>query len=265
MNSKSGFYHWESQVELLAAHPEETAIYYEWLLRLEAGARPGEALQQVGVSAVLPAAGERPGWIPVFMVDHIDEAVAGLPTGHWRRTDDPARPGLTTIIDEQGTVVRLRERSTRERVSEAGRVNFDCSSSNVSATSHFYSRLLGLEAVEVIDDTYAMHLLSDGTGVVAGVFTLSGVAQSNRESFWLSYFEVDSVEESVTRAVQSGSRVRIPPTDSPFNRYAVLDDPWGQLYGFSAMFSQDRLAGVPVLDPATGEPGRYADVVLKDS
>lgn len=241
-----GVYRWETEAELATALPEEAAIYYEWLLGLSAGSRPGEGLRRIGVAAVHAPVDGRTGWTPVFIVDDIDEAVGRPAPGNWRRlpSDDP---DSAYVLDEQGVAVRLRTRAPGHPESA---VTFDCSALDVAAAARFYSRLLDLHVVEVVDDTYDMRFLLDENEIVAGIFQLSGVEGLDRRPFWITYFEVDSVEESVTRAVQSGSRVRIPPVDSPLNRYAVLDDPWGNVYGFSSLFTDDWSGAVDLREPS---------------
>jgi len=96
-----------------------------------------------------------------------------------------------------------------------------------------------------------------------GIFDLNqrdGVRWSSDGS---GEFEVESLEEFVARAVQSGSRVRIPPVDSPINRYAVLDDPWGNLYGFSSMFAGERMGPVLMRGPSDLEPKDYVEILLR--
>ncbi|MFC7765966.1 VOC family protein [Leucobacter soli] len=170
------------------------------------GVEAGEALLRVGVSDVRGVEGRLAGWIPVFFVDDVDEAIARLRPGTWRLLDTGDGDGAY-VADEQGSVVRLRERAAGR---SGGSMNFDYSALDLAAAERFYTRLLDLEAAEVVDDTYAMRFLTSGRGIVAGVFQLSGIERLDRRPAWITYFEVDSVEELVNRAVQSGSRVRIP-------------------------------------------------------
>lgn len=261
MTDTSGTYLWESEAELATDQPEDAAIYYEWLLGLPAGSRPGEALSRIGVTDVRAPEGARSGWIPVFLVDDVDAALGRLAPGTWSRIDsgDPDSP---YVVDEQGIVVRLRGRGggTPENA-----VAFDCSALDVAVAARFYSRLLGLDIVEVVDDTYDMRFLLDAGRIVAGIFQLHGVERMNRQPAWITYFEVDSVEESVTRAVQSGSRVRIPPVDSPLNRYAVLDDPWGNMYGFSTLFAENWLSTVAVRVLSESSERGAAEAALRNA
>ncbi len=231
-------YQWDSEAELVTAQPEDAAIYYEWLLRLPAGARPGEALSRIGVRRVRQTDAGRPGWIPAFFVDDVHAAIDRLEPGSFRV--EVADGGGLYVFDQQGLAVILREPGNEPgSVPRQNGLTFDCSALDVAESASFYSRLLDLDTAEVADDVYAMRFLLNNDGIVAGVLQLHGVENLNHTPVWITYFEVDSVEESVTRAVQSGSRVRIPPANSPLNRYAVLDDPWGNLYGFSSLFTDD--------------------------
>lgn len=246
MTAQNHFYRWNSTAELLTAHGEDAAIYYEWLLKLSAGSRPGEALSGIGVDRVTAPYAGRTGWLPVFHIDSLDALHARA--GDVRLIEDNADvTDGAFLIDRQGILVRVTESATHEGSQvERTRLNFDCSTLDVHGTVEFYTNLLGVTPVAVADDPFDMHLLTDDEGVVAGIFKLNGVGQFSTWPIWITYFEVESVDETVTRAVQSGSRIRIPPSDSPFNRYAVLDDPWGNLYGLSAMFPAEQYQDVRV-------------------
>lgn len=246
MTERNHFYRWNSTAELLTAHGEDAAIYYEWLLKLVAGSRPGEALSTIGVDRVTAPYAGRTGWLPVFHVDSLGALHERTGDLQLIEGDTEASEGAF-LIDQQGILVRVTESATHDGTQvDRTRLNFDCSTLDVKATVEFYTNLLDVTPVAVEDDPYDMHLLTDGEGVVAGVFKLNGVGQFSTWPIWITYFEVESVDETVTRAVQSGSRIRIPPSDSPFNRYAVLDDPWGNLYGLSAMFPAAQYQDVNV-------------------
>lgn len=252
MSDRRELYRWDARAELVTPQPDDAAIYYEWLLGLPAGVRPGDGLARIGVTGVRHAPEESPGWTPVFGVADVDAALTAPTPGGWTAS----RTGHAAVVrDGLGLSSRLAAREPGGEVDgEPGAISFDCSTLDVAASSEFYCRLLGLDAVAVADDAYGMQLLVDGERVVLGAFRLHGISGDAVRATWIIYFEVDSVDASVARAVQSGSRVRIPPSDSPLNRYAVLDDPWGNLYGFSALFENTTLRerGIRSLEAPAG-------------
>lgn len=240
-------FRWESEARLFTANPEEAAIYYEWLLRLRAGERPGQALAELGVVAVGGAVGSASGWIPQFRVDDVAASLGRVtPAAPLAPSFAAADEGTRFIVDPAGALLGVAPRAAHAERGRRSGFTFDLSVIDAPAAEQFYTALLGLRALRIVDDPYGMRLLSDGAAVVAGIVELHAVAGLNRVSAWILYFEVDSVEEHVARAVQSGSRVRIPPDTSPFNRYAVLEDPWGNLFGFSAFLPADRCSSLPV-------------------
>jgi uncharacterized protein len=40
-------------------------------------------------------------------------------------------------------------------------------------------------------------------------------------------FAVSSTDEAVAAVGANGGRVTMPPMDTPFGRFAVVEDPWG--------------------------------------
>lgn len=254
---------WETEARLFSTNPEEAAIYYEWLLRLRARERPGQALADIGVVSVSAAVGSQSGWIPQFPVQDVTEAIelASKAAGTARRHSEAEDTWF--IVDPAGAMVGIAPRAGTPVQGQRSGFTFDLSVIDAPAAERFYGGVLGLRSLRIVDDLYGMRLLSDGSGVVAGILELHTVAGLSRVPTWIIYFEVDSVEEHVARAVQSGSRVRIPPDTSPFNRYAVLEDPWGNLFGFSAFLPAQRCMTLPVQEG--GELRTLAQCLSRES
>ena len=247
------------KLRLISRAPTDAAVYYEWLLALTPGARPGDALARIGVEAVVapPAGEEAVGWLPVFRVDSIDDAVASAAAfgAVERRVDDGSgtRPYL---IDGAGVWTGLTE--SIEAPFAGRHANVDYSAIDVDGAEALFASTLALERLEMVDDPYDMRFLRRGRRIAAGVFRLHGVADFSVRPYWFVYFEVDDLVMHVARAAESGSRVLIPPTPSPFNLYAVLEDPWGSVFAFSQLTPSQSLGPLPVAD-GSGPAGDLAD------
>jgi predicted enzyme related to lactoylglutathione lyase len=50
-------------------------------------------------------------------------------------------------------------------------------------------------------------------------------------SYWMIYFDVDSVDESFRRAVAAGASEMVAPSDFAGGRFAILTDPQGAMFG----------------------------------
>lgn len=245
-----------AEAELLVDDPDEARVYYEWLLRAD-GAAAVEDLSAAGVVDVRrpdAGAGERAGWIPRLVlglgpeqeerIRTLGGAVRHAAVGDERRTYFHGPAGSWTSV------------VGAERRESPSRLSFDYSSLDIDAIVGFMSDVFGVAAFTVVDDEYGMRLLFDDGMSFAGFLQLHGVRGFANQSRWITYFEVDDVHLCVARAVESGSRLRLPPSRSPFNTFAILDDPWGNLYGLSQVFDRADFARVQVRDPG----GRVAEL-----
>ncbi|GAA1650789.1 VOC family protein [Georgenia ruanii] len=238
------------QAELLTPLPVEAAAYYEWLLELPRGAEPGIALRDRGASTGSPQLPGVTGWVPVFAVDSVERAVERVQdlgvTHHAVRDGDDERH---YIAPRTGAVVELRPRSgvSSDEASIYWHANCDYSALSVDDATEFWGRLLDLDYLVMRDDPFEMRFLHGDRRIATGIFKLHGVAGFASRPHWLIYFEVEDVSTSLSRAVESGSRVLIPTSESPFNTYAVLTDPWGNLFGFSTLADPRVLSRIEVL------------------
>ncbi|MFB9960848.1 VOC family protein [Agromyces bracchium] len=245
-------------LELESAAPTDAAVYYEWLLGLSPGSRPGEALARVGVTAVRgQTAPDAPtGWTPAFLVD--DAARAVMRAQQLGGLAEQDADGRWIVHDPAGVRCRLVEAVPPEI---AGRhANVDYSAFDVEETEAFYRAVFDARRLRMVDDPYDMRFLCRGRRIAAGVFRLHGVAGFAVRPCWIVYFEVADLVMHVARAAESGSRVLIPPTRSPFNLYAVLEDPWGDLFAFSQLLPRPLLGSLPVTDDDDA-PGELIDHV----
>lgn len=225
------------RLDLVAPSPIDSAIYYEWLLGAPAGDRPGAGLHAIGVEAVrAPERGEKTGWAPVFAVDSIDAAtkrLAGFDVTV--RVPDARDASRLEVTNPAGVRTGLVEISAivPGEVSAFGRANVDYFARDLELATHMFEAMLDLPAAAVDDDPYGMRFLIGGGRFVTGVFAIDAAPGVLRAAEWFAYFEVRDISSVIGRAVASGSRVRIAQSRSPFNDFAVLDDPFGQRFGLS--------------------------------
>lgn len=50
-------------------------------------------------------------------------------------------------------------------------------------------------------------------------------------SYWLVYFNVDSVQDAFDKATQLGGRGIMPPQEMPGGMFAIVSDPQGATFG----------------------------------
>lgn len=233
-----------SRLELLTSAPVESAIYYEWLLKLSPEEKPGDALSKIGVDSIRqpePQYEQAPGWIPVFLVEEISQAISRVEalavTVKKIAVEGSTR---TYVINSAGVWTGIRQSDDTKSSTEVfvdQSANCDYSAVNLDIATTLLTTLLDSEYFSVSDDPFSMRILFKENNPVAGVFLLQGVEGFATHPNWLIYFETDDVAAMVSRAAESGSRILIPPTLSPFNTYSVLKDPWGNLFGISTVLS----------------------------
>lgn len=66
---------------------------------------------------------------------------------------------------------------------------------------------------------------------VAGAMPISPGLPAAVPSYWMIYFDVDSVDDAFQRALDAGAQQVMEPGDFPGGRYAILTDPQGAMFG----------------------------------
>lgn len=88
----------------------------------------------------------------------------------------------------------------------------------------FYSAVFGFrwQPVPGTED-YQTFSLDGGDQPVGGL----GGQGPGQPTGWLTCFSARSTDEAVAAVEAGGGKVAMPPTDTPFGRFAVVADPWG--------------------------------------
>lgn len=250
---------------LFTREPVEAAIYYEWLIGLASGERPGEALASIGVFHVLaPTENDEsaPGWMPVFSVESVEQAISRVSEmGVTVRANQIPDSRIAIVVNAAGIWTGLIESSDVEGKTHGTRdMNCDYCALDVGIATRTLTHLLDVDAFEILDDPYDMNILHSDRNITSGVLQMTGVEALSARPYWVTYFEVLDIGRSTVKAVESGSRVVIPPSKSPFNQYAVFRDPWGNIYGLSQLDSEPSEQEIIVREPS-GALGTLASQV----
>jgi predicted enzyme related to lactoylglutathione lyase len=141
--------------------------------------------------------------------------------------------GLMTIaLDPQGNVFGLweaREHTGVRIYNEPGALAWsELMVADTAAAREFYTAVfgwtfqeLGPEAGDTGDMDYTT--FSIGGNPLGGL----GAAQEGMPTGWLTCFAVESTDSAVTTAESKGGKVTTPAMDTPFGRFAIIEDPWG--------------------------------------
>lgn len=99
----------------------------------------------------------------------------------------------------------------------------------------FYPAVLGWSAVDRDIDgvPYTEWKVADRT--VAGMMRMDDRWPAEVPSHWMVYFAVENAEQAVARTEELGGTVVVPPTDTPYGRFAMLRDPHGAVFSVIAL------------------------------
>lgn len=231
-------------MELFCARAGESASFYAWLLSSDAVSgsdqwEPIHLLADRGVTSVRRAEADGPGpmWIPAVLVADVPETCARMEAegGTWRKVES-----RTYVIDAGGVWTRVIAADAipfgmdTEVLAETV---LDYITRDVPGVAASYRRVLDLEGVEFIDDPHGYTLLVDDKHIAMGLANYAVVAEAPVPTpSWMLYFDVPDVRAYLTRAVNAGASVVIPPTQEGYNDWCVLVDPFGVTFGLSTYF-----------------------------
>jgi uncharacterized protein len=113
---------------------------------------------------------------------------------------------------------------------------------NPDVAASFYGDLFGWE----LDREASGYRIISNRGVPqGGIRTLSG--RERLRAYWLPYFRVDAVGETLERCAEAGGQIADPPSDGPV---AVVRDPEGARFGVCARMPS--ASGGDAASPAAG-------------
>lgn len=101
----------------------------------------------------------------------------------------------------------------------------------------FYAAVFGWGAGEQQGSPAYTEWTNNGR-TVAGMITMDESWPPGVPSHWMTYFAVADADQSVARVTELGGQVRVPPTDIPPGRFAVVADPAGAVFSVIALDEQ---------------------------
>jgi len=136
-------------------------------------------------------------------------------------------------VDPTGTMFGLwqgGEHPGFQRYNEPGSVTWnEAAFDDPAAARKFYGSLFGYTYDEVPGvEAYTTFRTADREAD----YPLGGLggAQPGAPKGWLVCFAVASTDEAVAAVESAGGKVTTPATDTPFGRFAVVEDPWGAAF-----------------------------------
>ncbi len=187
-----------------------------------------------------PAAGLMPrmasdapvGWTTYFATEDAEASVARIADAGGTVVAPAMDVGplgrMAVAVDPTGTpfgVWQAGEFTGLQVYNEPGAVVWnEAVSADPARAREFYTAVFGFrwQAVPGAEDyqTFALEDAGEPVGRLGG-------QSPGQQPGWMTCFSVRSVDEAAAAVEAGGGKVTMPPTDTPFGRFAVVADPWG--------------------------------------
>ncbi len=255
--------------ELMTPDPAGVAAFYRavgnWEIPAEGNAMPnGSEYREIkradgghlgGVLTLTPAmadGGARPGWIPYFHVQLVEDAVARA-VDHGGTVHMPATEmhvgTLAMVADPQGAPFYLMDptppadnpdaRSDVWDARKAGHCRWnELATSDAPAAKEFYTKLLGWtseNSMPMGDAGEYLFIECEGNTIGAINPMLGGTAwgQAGQPPMWMLYLGVDSINRAIGAAKENGGHIIHGPHEVPGGEHVfVATDPAGAVIAF---------------------------------
>jgi len=182
-----------------------------------------------------------PQWTTYFATSDVDATCGRITEGGGSVVFPPMDVGpmgrMAIVVDPQGNPFGLWQagQNTGIRIyNEPGALVWnEAAVDDAQAARDFYTAVFGFRFDEV-----------EGAGGYTTFATedhpLGGLSghQPGSPKGWTSCFSVTSTDASVKRVEEGGGKVTMSAQDTPYGRFAVLEDPWGA--AFSVMQELDQ-------------------------
>jgi len=203
-----------------------------------AGAAAGEP--PAVVAGLMPLAGEQqpPSWNTYVSVPDAD-ATAALVAGAGGQVlvppvDVPGQGRMAMFADDQGAGIAAWQPQAFRGAGLAGEPGSVCwnelACRDTAAAGRFYGRVFGWQAdsSQMGPMTYTEWRL--GGRPVGGMVHMDEDWPEGIPPHWMVHFAVADCDAAARRAGELGGRLRVPPTDVPPGRFAVVGDPHGAAF-----------------------------------
>ncbi len=196
------------------------------------------------------AGGQPPVWTPYINVDDINTTFTKAKDLGAHVLMEPMQildAGIMFfVLDPVGAAIGFWQSGTHDGAEVFNEINTmtwnDLGCRDVDAAKAFYQELVGWDTEEMAmgDSTYTMFKV--GSRLNAGTWDISGHLPDEVPAHWLTWFRVDSAQDTAGRATKLGGSVMKEPGESPFGISAILSDPAGSVF---AIIETDQTDGQP--------------------
>jgi uncharacterized protein len=171
-----------------------------------------------------------PRWTTYFATDDAAAAAGRIRDAGGTVLVEPMEVGpmgtMVVALDPQGNPFGLWQSGTHTGVriyNEPGSLTWnEAAVEDPDAARAFYGTVFGFTFDEM-PDTGGYTTFTTGGNPLGGL----GGHQAGSPKGWMTCFSVSSTDDTVAATEGKGGKVTMAPMDTPFGRFAVLEDPWG--------------------------------------
>ncbi|HEV8571507.1 MAG TPA: VOC family protein [Actinomycetota bacterium] len=180
-------------------------------------------------------AGVPPMWVPYVYVDDVDKIAAhGAELGAsvaMAPADVMDTGRIAFLFDPTGAGIGFWQPKTMggaELLDEPGSMTWnELSTRDTNKAREFYTTLLPWQAVEQDFDGFRYTTFRLDELDVGGMFAMDENWPQEIPAHWMVYFAVEDADAAAKRIEELSGKISVPPTDSPFGKFAVVADPQG--------------------------------------
>ena len=176
-----------------------------------------------------------PRWTTYFAADDAAATAARITEAGGTVLMGPMQVGpmgtMVIALDPQGNPFGLWQSGVNTGVrihNEPGALAWnELMAGDTAAAKEFYSSVFGFTFDQMDAETAGEGMdyftFSTGGNPLGGL----GASDPSMPKGWLTCFAVDSTDAAVATVEAKGGKVTMPPMDTPFGRFAIVEDPWG--------------------------------------
>ncbi|TFV65093.1 UNVERIFIED_ORG: VOC family protein [Bacillus sp. AZ43] len=179
-----------------------------------------------------------PRWTTYFATDDAAAAVDRVRAAGGRVLVAPMEVGpvgtFAILLDPQGNVFGLwqaGEHTGYQLHNEPGSLAWnEAMTDDAPAARRFYAEVFGFRFDELppeqAEDGLDYTTFSTGGNPLGGL----GASDPSMPKGWQTCFAVASTDDAVALVEAHGGKVIVPPENTPFGRFAIVEDPWGAAF-----------------------------------
>ncbi len=179
-------------------------------------------------------------WTTYMAIDDADAAARRAADSGGTLTMEPLDVGaegrMALATDPTGAVFGIWQAGNHtgaSLVNEPGALSWnELATRDLDAARRFYSAVFGYgwEDVDTGPEGPPYATFSVGGQAVGGAMQMGDQYAAEVPSYWMPYFGVADPDAATATGQRLGGSVMMPPTDSPYGRFAVLRDPQGGVF-----------------------------------